>query len=125
MTGRAAFRSSAIAAALCAALLPVTACHSYHIDSTIENRTGADIQLLEVDYPGPALAQTASLPARNTAIASPVLGTGPLKITYTAAGNKQVQITGPTLEYHQQGQLKIVLLPAGKAQFVPKLTLPS
>ncbi len=125
MTGRAAFRSSAIAAALCAALLPVTACHSYHIDSTIENRTGADIQLLEVDYPWASFGADRIASGAEYRYRFTVLGTGPLKITYTAAGNKQVQITGPTLEYHQQGQLKIVLLPAGKAQFVPKLTLPS
>lgn len=125
MNGRAALRSSAIALALCAALLPITACHSYHIDSTIENRTGADIQLLEVDYPWASFGADRIASGADYHYRFTVLGTGPLKITYTAAGNKQVQITGPTLEYHQQGQLKIVLLPAGKAQFVPKLTSPS
>ena len=51
MKHRIAARKSAFAALLCAASLSVSACHSYHIDSTIVNRTGADVQLLEVDYP--------------------------------------------------------------------------
>ena len=125
MTGRVALRTSAIAAALFAVLVAITACHSYHIDSTIENRTGADVQLLEVDYPWASFGADRIASGADYRYRFTVLGTGPLKITYTAAGNKQVQINGPTLEYHQQGQLKIVLLPAGKAQFVPKLTPPS
>ena len=36
-------------------LLPVlglaAGCHSYHVETTVENRTGAAIQLLEIDYP--------------------------------------------------------------------------
>jgi hypothetical protein len=35
---------------------------------------------------------------------------------------KQVQIDGPTLAERQEGQLKIVLLPGGKAEFHPELT---
>ncbi len=31
------------------ALAAATGCHSYHIDATVENRTGSPIQLLEVD----------------------------------------------------------------------------
>jgi hypothetical protein len=33
------------------AMVAATACHSYHVDATVENRTGSPIQLLEVDYP--------------------------------------------------------------------------
>ena len=51
-----------------------------------------------------------------------VRGSGPLKLSYTAADGKQVQITGPTLAERQQGQLEIVLLPGGKAEFHPQLT---
>ncbi len=103
------------------AALALAACHSYHIDSTIENRTGLDIQLLEVDYP------SASFGADRIASGSiyhyrfQVNGSGPLKISYMGAGNKQIRITGPTLVERQQGQLRIVLLPGGKAQFLPQL----
>jgi len=36
---------------LAAAALAATGCRAYQINSTIENRTGSPIQLLEVDYP--------------------------------------------------------------------------
>lgn len=125
MSGHATVRASAIAAALCAVLVPIAACHSYHIDSTIQNRTGADIQLLEVDYPWAGFGTDRIASGADYHYRFTVIGTGPLKITYTSAQNKQVHITGPTLIYHQQGQLKIVLLPDGKAQFIPHLTSPS
>ena len=51
MIRRFAIRKSAIVAVLSAVLLAASACHSYHIDSTIENRTGAPVKLIEVDYP--------------------------------------------------------------------------
>ncbi len=103
----------------------VSACHSYHIDTTIENRTGADIQLLEVDYPSASFGADRLAAGAVFHYRFQVRGSGPLKITYTAANSKQVQIAGPTLVERQQGQLKIILLPGGKAQFIPQLTPPS
>jgi len=57
------------AAFLSAPLLALAACHSYHVDATVENRTGGAIQLLEVDYPSASfgadsLAAGAVLPYR-------------------------------------------------------------
>ncbi len=91
--------------------LAATACHSYHIDTTIENRTGADIQLLEVDYPSASFGVDRIASGALYHYRIQVTGSGPLKITYTGADGKQVQIAGPTLVERQQGQLKIVLLP--------------
>ena len=108
-----------------APIVLLAACHSYHIDTTIENRTGADIQLLEVDYPDASFGADRIAAGANYHYRFQVRGSGPLKITYTAPDLKQVQIAGPTLVERQQGQLKIVLLPSGKAQFIPQLTPPS
>jgi hypothetical protein len=110
---------------LAATLFSVTGCHSYHIDTTIENRTGADIQLLEVDYPSASFGVDRIATGAVYHYRFQVNGSGPLKITYTGADGKQVQIAGPTLVERQQGQLKIVLMPAGKAQFVPQLMPPA
>jgi hypothetical protein len=120
MTPRFVARWFLMAACLPALLIPIVACHSYHIDTTVQNQTGAGIQLLEVDYPNASfgvdrLAAGALYHYRFT-----VTGDGPIKVTYTSAENKQVQITGPTLVERQQGHLTIVLLPEGKAQFVPE-----
>ena len=122
MTGRAAARRPAFAALLCAASLAVSACHSYHIDSTIVNRTGADVQLLEVDYPSASFGVDRLAAGAIFHYRFQVSGSGPLKITYTGANEKQVHIAGPTLVERQQGQLEIVLLPNAKAEFHPRLT---
>ena len=106
---------------LAATLFIATGCHSYHIDATIENRTGADIQLLEVDYPSASFGVDRIASGAVYHYRFQVAGSGPLKITYTGADGKQVQISGPRLVERQQGQLGIVLLPSGKAQFLPQL----
>jgi hypothetical protein len=113
------------AAFLSCVFLAATGCHSYHIDTTIENRTGSDIQLLEVDYPSASFGADRIASGALYHYRFQVNGSGPLKITYTGADEKQIQITGPTLVERQQGQLKIVLLPAGQAQFLPQLMPPA
>jgi hypothetical protein len=114
-----------LASLLSCALFAATACHSYHIDATIENRTGADIQLLEVDYPSASFGADHIASGATYHYRFQVRDSGPIKITYTGPDQKQIQIAGPTLAERQQGQLKIVLLPAGKAQFQLQLTPPS
>ena len=51
MSSRSMFHECILAAILLAVPGLATGCHSYHIETTVENRTGAAIQLLEVDYP--------------------------------------------------------------------------
>jgi hypothetical protein len=106
------------------AILVVAGCHSYHIDTTIENRTGAGIQLLEVDYPTASFGADTLASGADFHYRIQVLGSGELKITYTDPANKQIRIAGPTLVQRQQGRLEIVLLPNGKAEFHPQLTEP-
>lgn len=102
-----------------------SACHSYHIDATIENRTGAPIQLLEVDYPSASFGADSLAAGADFHYRFQVNGSGQLKISYTAANGHMVQIAGPTLVERQQGQLEIVLQPGGKAEFRPRLTPPA
>jgi hypothetical protein len=118
-------RRAILVSLISCALFAATACHSYHIDATIENRTGADIQLLEVDYPSASFGADHLASGATYHYRFQVRDSGPIKITYTGPDQKQIQIAGPTLAERQQGQLKIVLLPAGKAQFQPQLTPPS
>lgn len=125
MTGSGSARRLAVGALLAVAFFAASACHSYHVDATIENRTGADIQLLEVDYPSASFGADRLAADAVFHYRFQIRGSGPLKVAYTAADGKQVQITGPTLVERQQGQLEIVLLPAGKVQFVPHFTSPS
>jgi hypothetical protein len=113
-------RRGILAAAL--ALTCTAGCHSYHIETTVENRTGGAIQLLEVDYP------SASFGADNLAANAvyryriQLRGSGPLKVQYTGSDGRQAQIEGPQLTELQEGRIEIVLLPGGKAEFHPQLT---
>ena len=109
-----------LAAAL--ALVGTAGCHSYHIEMTVENRTGGAIQLLEVDYP------SASFGADNLAANAiyryriQLRGNGPLRVEYTGSDGRHEEIAGPALVERQEGRIEIVLLPGGKAEFHPQLT---
>lgn len=98
-----------------------TACHSYHIEATVKNHTGAPISLLEVDYPSASFGADAVGASAEVHHRIQTRGSGPLKVQYTDAHGKQVQITGPTLYENQEGRIDIDLLPAGKAEFHPEL----
>jgi hypothetical protein len=104
-----------------AALLALSGCHSYHVDATVENHTGAAIQLLEVDYPSASFGADKLGAGEVFHYRIQLRGTGPLKVQYTTADEHQVQISGPVLAERQEGQLQIELLPGGKAEFHPKL----
>lgn len=111
---------------LAAIALPVLAiaagCHSYHVDISIENRTGKAIQLLEVDYPSASFGSDTLAANGVYHYRVQLRGSGQIKVQFTAADGRQIQITGPALVERQEGKLEIVLLPDGKAAFNPDLT---
>jgi hypothetical protein len=106
---------------LLSGVLATTGCHSSHVEITVENRTGAGIHLLEVDYPSASFGADRLAPGAEFQCRIQIRGTGPLKVAYTAAGGLQETISGPTLTEDQQGRLGIVLLPGGKVEFHPEL----
>jgi hypothetical protein len=114
------FRLIAISALFVAVL--AAGCHSYHVDTTIENRTGEPIQLLEVDYPSASYGADSLGSGADFHYRIQIQGKGQLKVLYTTNEGKPVQITGPTLVERQEGRLEVVLLPNGKAEFHPELT---
>lgn len=97
-------------------------CHSYHIETKVDNRTGGAIQLLEVDYPSASFGANSLAAGAVLHYRIQLRGNGPLKVQYTAGNGKQVQLDGPTLTEPQEGRLEIVLFPGGKAEFHPELT---
>lgn len=96
-------------------------CHSYHVETTVENRTGAKVELLEVDYPSASFGKDSLGDGEDYHYRFQINGSGQLKVQYTQAG-QQRQIAGPALAERQEGRLEIVLLPGGKAEFHPELT---
>jgi|SRR5579872_4423191 len=111
------------AAALVLPALALTACHSYRIDAVVENRTGAAIELLEVDYPSASFGADKLPAGADFRYRFSVRGSGPMKVQYTEnATQKMRQANGPQLIEHQEGRIEIVLLPEGKTEFHPELT---
>ena len=96
----------------------ITGCHSYHIDATVENRTGAAITLLEVDYPSASFGADRIAAGSDFHYRFQVRGSGAVKVQYTEEpGHAIRQMSGPTLRERQEGRLEILLLPGGKAEF--------
>jgi hypothetical protein len=96
-------------------------CHSYHVETSVENRTGGTVQLLEVDYPSASFGDN-SLPTGGAFhYRIQLRGSGPLKVQFTTSDGRQASVDGPTVTEGQEGQLEIVLLPGGKAEFHPTL----
>jgi len=122
VTARIGIREKPAAAILSMALMALTACHSYHVDSTIENRTGETVQLLEVDYPSASFGTDRLAPGAEFHYRFQIEGSDPLTLQYSAPGDRQVHIAGPTLAERQEGRLLIVLQPEAKAAFYPQLT---
>ena len=104
-------------------LLVVSACRDAHVNVTVENQTGASIDLLEVDYPSASFGADSLAAGASYHYLIQVRLDGPVKVQYSEhASHKLRQMTGPDLHEGQQGQLEIVLLPDGKAEFHPQLT---
>jgi hypothetical protein len=113
--------SRILAAVLVPMLLWAAGCRSHHIDVTVENRTGAAIELLEVDYPSASFGADRLAAGEVFRYSIQVRGSGPVKVEYTKSDGRQAQMSGPTLAEHQEGQFQIVLLPGGTAEFHPHL----
>jgi hypothetical protein len=106
------------------ALAGMAGCHSYHVETVVENRTGEAIQLLEVDYPSASFGADSLASGADFHYRIQVQGSGRLKVLYTSKEGRPMQIDGPALAERQDGRLEIVLLPGGKAEFHPALTRP-
>src|SRR6516164_4315313 len=111
-----------VSAVLLLCCLSTPACHSYHIEATIENHTRRAGPLLEVDYPSASFGTGTVSSGDVFRYRIQTRGSGPLKVQYTAASGRQIQITGPTLYEKQEGSINIILLPDGKAEFHPKVS---
>jgi hypothetical protein len=113
---------AALAAALFLLLAPTVACHSYHIDATIENHSGGAVRLLEVDYPSASFGADLLVSGADFHYRFDVLGDGPITVQYTGSDGKLVKKTGPTLYERQEGRMEIVLQPGCQVEFDPKVT---
>jgi hypothetical protein len=106
------------------ALMATSGCHSYHVETTIENHTGGPIQLLEVDYPSASFGVNSLAAGAEYHYRIQLRGSGPLKVQYTGSDGRKSLVEGPILAELQEGRIEIVLLPGGQAEFHPELRTP-
>lgn len=92
-------------------------CKSHPFEITVENRTGAAIRLLEVDYPNASYGADSVEAGQKVRSGIHLTGSGTVKVMYTAPDKHQASINGPELKADQEGGLDIVLLPGDKADF--------
>jgi hypothetical protein len=106
-----------------AASLTLSACHSAHVEVTVENHTDGLIRLLEVDYPSASFGADSLAAGAVMHYRIQLQGRGPVRVQYSGEDNHQTQAQGPNLSEGQEGKLEIVLEPGGKAEFHPQLTV--
>ncbi|MFZ0661330.1 MAG: hypothetical protein WAM66_01445 [Acidobacteriaceae bacterium] len=102
--------------------LSLSACRSAFVQAVIVNRTGATVKLVEVDYPFASFGRQQIAENATYNYHFKILGSGPVKVTFTGSGNKIHTATGPTLDLGQQGNLTIILEGDGKVEWVSKLS---
>jgi hypothetical protein len=73
----------------------------FYVETTVENRTGGAIQLLDVDYPSASFGANSLVAGAVFRYRIQVRGNGPLNVTYTGSDAQQVQIEGPALAERQ------------------------
>ncbi len=100
-----------------ASLLSVAGCHSAMVDATVQNRSGATVTLLEVDYPSASFGTQNLANGADFHYRFKVLGSGPLKLSYTDTARHDHTSTGPTLHEGAEGLLNISIPPAGDVRW--------
>jgi hypothetical protein len=93
------------------AFFTLNGCHSAFIAATISNRTAARLSLLEVDYPSASFGRQALAPGEDFHYRFKVLGSGPIAVLWTDAGNHQQKSSGPSLREGDEGNLTITFTP--------------
>ena len=106
-----------------ASSLAFSGCRSHHIDCTVENRTGATVHQVEIDYPSASFGIDTLNPGQIYPYVFQVRGSGPIKVQYNDPGGKLIQRQGTSLAEGDQGQFLIILMPEGKVQWVPSLNI--
>ncbi len=108
-------RNTSLAALLATSTLLFSGigCHSAMVDATVQNHSGGALSLLEVDYPSASFGTQNLADGADFHYRFKILGSGPLKLTYTDSARHDHAATGPTLDEGSEGLLNITVDPAG------------
>ena len=110
-----------IAAASFVSAVFLTGCHSHYIQTTITNHSGADINVVQVEYPGATFGTQRIANGGSFHYRFKLLGTGDLKLTWTDATHQDHTLKGPHLNEGQEGTLLIDFPSQTQVIFQPSL----
>ena len=104
-----------------AALLALTGCRSPYVETTIANRTGGEITVLQVEYPSASFGKNTLANDADFHYRFKLQGSGAIKLSYTDATHHDHAFTGPVLYEGQHGTLRIDINLPDNAAFAPNL----
>jgi hypothetical protein len=93
--------------------LLLAGCHSAYVETTVSNRTGQPIQLIEVDYPSASFGTQSLAPGADFHYRFKVIGEGKMKLIYTDTVNQEKKFEGPLLKEGAEGPVIITVAPDG------------
>jgi hypothetical protein len=113
-------RRLTFALAICA-LVFLSGCHSHYIQATITNGSGAEVDVVQVDYPSASFGVQTLAPGQNFHYRFKLLGSGNIKLGFLDAHKAEHHVTGPWLNEGQEGTLRIIISSQEHAEFQPSL----
>ncbi len=100
-----------------AAVMLSAGCRSKYIQATLTNGSGAPLHGLQVDYPSASFGTQELAPGQVFHYRFKLLGTGPVKVTFTDAKMREHTQTGPELLEGEEGALGIDFAAQDRAEF--------
>jgi hypothetical protein len=97
-------------------------CRSAFVSTTITNNSGAQVTLLEVDYPSASFGVGALAPGAQFHYRFKIQGGGPVKLQFTDASGKIHSATGPDLQQGEEGMLQVSIDSSSNISWIPNLT---
>lgn len=92
-------------------------CHSKYIQATVTNNTALPLHVVQVDYPSASFGTQELDPGQAFHYQFKLLGSGPLKVSFTDAKMQDHTQNGPVLHEGEEGFLSIVFRAQDRAEF--------
>ena len=102
-------RRYAVLAAVPVICVTLAGCHSHYIQVSIVNGSQLPLNVIQVDYPSASFGVQKLAAGETFHYRFKLLGSGPIKVTFIDAQNRDHAVSGPTLQEGQEGTLDIAL----------------
>lgn len=106
-------RSLSLAVPIASVAIAVSGCHSAFISATVSNRTSAPLSVVQIEYPSASFGVQSIAPGADFHYRFKVLGSGPMKITWTDNAEHEHKSTGPNLTEGTEGVMSVIVASDG------------